>query len=98
MRNILQLDVMQRLNYEGHAISFWGLQGTISFVEAGPLRGHVDLVLNQKKLDDKFEECLQSFASSAWVVWPSNTDSAGLRYKLTDQEKKMLLASTTVDK
>lgn len=91
MQNSLQMDIMQRLNYGARALSFWGLDDTSAFTTPGPLQGYTDLKNNQKDLSERFEQCVESFSSSLWSVWPAQTNELGLLYQLTPDELSTLL-------
>jgi hypothetical protein len=88
--NSVRLDVMQRLNYEARAITFWGLSRSTSFTEPGPLLGYLDLARNQNELEKKFEDCVSNFSHSLWSIWPKETSDQGLYYQLSDAELEAL--------
>jgi len=76
MKATMQLDILQRLNYEGRALAFWGPIDikTVTFDPPGPLDGAVQLRKHQKRLDDLFESCCDAFSSGTWTHWPASRD------------------------
>ncbi|KAH8427078.1 uncharacterized protein LDX57_004796 [Aspergillus melleus] len=85
-RNNIRLELMQRLNYESRAIRFWGLQKELDFMSPGPLQSALQLKQGQSKLDNAFEECLNSWAGHIRVTWPRNQNDKGLFYRLSSTE------------
>ena len=87
------LAIMEQLNYEGRAISFWSLAPLPPFTEPGPLRGSPDLENNQQTLSRSFADGVTAFARSPWSVWPQG-DNQGVLYRFTPTERTSFLSPT----
>jgi len=92
--NGTRLAIMQNLNYEARAITFWGLTDLPSFAEPGPLRDSIDLESSQQMLSEAFETSTESFASSLWSTWPT-PPRHGLIYQLSENELAAIKTATT---
>ncbi|KAB8261279.1 hypothetical protein BDV32DRAFT_148546 [Aspergillus pseudonomiae] len=90
MRDSLRLVVMKYLNYESRAIRFWGLRKEVPFAAPGPLMNYIALQNNQMHLQSMFDDSVALYSGNIRVVWPRNSADAGLRYKLTQEQLKIL--------
>ena len=89
-RDNIRLELMQRLNYEGRAIRFWGLEAQLDISTPGPLRSALQLRDVQLRLNQAFENCLSGYANNYRVTWPRLDDERGLLYQLTNAELEAL--------
>ncbi|KAK3342196.1 hypothetical protein B0T25DRAFT_360473 [Lasiosphaeria hispida] len=60
IRDDLRVNIMQLLNYQGRAISFWGLRRAPTFTEPGPLKGYLDLQNSQRLFRAEFRQRTES--------------------------------------
>jgi hypothetical protein len=88
--NDIQYDIMQRLNYEGRAIQYWGLMKPFPFNQPGPLRGSIALSGNQITLSNKFEDAYTKYSQSIWTWWPSSSSQMGQLYQFKSAELSTL--------
>lgn len=79
LRSTSQLDIMQRLNYEGRALAFWGplSMKKVRFDPPGPLDGYLHLSAQQARLESMFEECYGGLQDGAWSHWPGSRNPTG---------------------
>ncbi|OJJ43183.1 hypothetical protein ASPZODRAFT_146204 [Penicilliopsis zonata CBS 506.65] len=88
MKASLEFDIMQRLNYQGRALAFWGpmdIQGLIS-TPSELLDRAIGLSDVQNNLENKFEECYGKLQQGAWNFWPASRElnHPGLLIDITD--------------
>lgn len=83
----VQIDLMQRLNYEGRAIRFWGLVPPFDFNNPAPLQNKDTLEGNQRLLVKAFDTAWESYGQTTWNFWPPpNSAQKGVVYKLNASE------------
>lgn len=97
MRDDLRLDIMQRLNYQDRAISYWGLVPPSTYGAPGPLRDYDALSLDQETLSNSFKTALGIYADNIWSTWPvPGPNASGLFYQLTPGEVSALTRNGSV--
>ncbi|GKT82049.1 hypothetical protein ColTof4_14472 [Colletotrichum tofieldiae] len=76
LKSRMQLEILQRLNYEARALAFWGPMDIkeIRFDAPSPAGGSIDLRRHQSSLDNAFEICYGEFQNGPWEYWPISRD------------------------
>lgn len=82
------LQILQKLNDQARALSFWGPMpvDSVKFAPPGPLDGFVQLRLHRQTLIDLFEKSYEGFQSGGWFAWPNDNNflGEGIRVPLSD--------------
>lgn len=80
------LQIMQQLNSQARALSFWGPMPvkSVAFAPPGPMDGSLQLRLHQETLTSLFEKSYEVFQSGGWNSWPEDKSfrSEGIRVPL----------------
>lgn len=94
----MQLDILQRLNYEARALAFWGplrIQD-MTFSPPGPMDGTTRLREHQRDLAKRFEECYETLGGGLWSHWPASKElkHQGLVIDISDIKEDLIKLDT----
>ncbi|KAL1889080.1 hypothetical protein Sste5346_009145 [Sporothrix stenoceras] len=73
------LQIMQEINNQARALSFWGPMPvkSVTFAPPGPMDGSLQLRLHQETLLGLFEKSYEGFQSGGWHSWPEDKSFLG---------------------